>query len=464
MRLRPLSLAVASLSMVASGWTMAAELMDLAPPINLRLTEALSAPPIGPPAGIEPESTWTEPAPRAARRRKQAELNLTGSLSAWSGTRRLDSANAVAVPRLAGDLSVPLAPGFVLTASGDAAREQADKTFASRTTATLREGYLGYRQGRVSVRAGYQIISWGRIDVINPTDNVSARNYTRLVDTDADQKLGVPSLNLQYRIDSTSIQVIWQPVFRATTIPLPSVPGLRYHEDKPEETLDSGGVRIDTTGERLSWSLSYFRGPAKRPNLSLSLPEIAAGRITLDHPQVSIFGADAEWIAGHWAFRSETAYNRFSGSGSDPIASRESFVESVFGVERAFGQASAFLQADWRHTFDYVDPNAVSAPLVPLALANASVNEELYRQMLAIGGGFGLNTSDLRWSVSFDLAYVPAHGDVVVRPRLRYRCNDLLTFWAGVDYFDGPERGIYGRLGNNTVGFVGISGSLLQGR
>lgn len=394
------------------------------------------------------------------RKRKKTELTLTGSLSAWSGTRRLDEADIVGVPRVAAELSAPLPIGLQLTASGDVAREQADRRDSSRTTAALREAYLGYRDGPASVRLGWQIISWGRTDVINPTDNVSSRDYTRLVDRDADQKLGAPTLNLNYRLGGTSIQALWQPLFRATTVPLPVLDGVRYIDDEPDFVPGSGGLRVDTVGEQLSWSVSYFHGPAKRPNLAIALADLADGTIRLDHREVSIVGADAELIVGPWVLRSETAYNRFAGSGRDPIASRESFVESVLGVERAFGQASAFVQADLRHTFDWLDPRAVDEPLQPLAIGNASVNEELYRTQWTIGGGFALNTSDLRWSASFDAGWLPAHGDVVVRPRLRYRWSDRLIFWAGADYFAGPERGIYGRLAGNTALFAGLSSAV----
>lgn len=421
---------------------------DDTPALQLRFSEQLSSP------VVEPVAEAPKP------KRKKTSLTLTNSLSVWSGSRRLDEADVVGVPRVVAELSASLPMGLQFTASGAAAREQADGRAASRSTTTLREAYLGYRDGPASARLGWQIISWGRADVINPTDNVAARDYTRLVDRDADQKLGAPTLNLNYRIGSTSIQALWQPLFRATTVPPSAVTGVRYVDDRPDFVPGSGGIRIDTVGERLSWSVSYFHGPAKRPNLAISLADFGNGLIRLDHREVSIAGADAELIVGPWVLRSETAYSRFAGSGRDPLASRESFVESVLGVERAFGQASAFVQADLRHSFYWLDPQAVAEPLRPLVIGNASVNEELHRTQATIGGGFALNTADLRWSASFDAGWLPAHGDVVFRPRLRYRWSDRLILWAGADYFAGPERGLYGRLADNTALFAGLSSAV----
>lgn len=444
-------------AVLLAGWVQLAadaqgiDAADRRPGIELKLAETLAS-------RVRPaiENEPARPAP-ASRKRRKTELSLTSQLSAWSGTRRLDGAEAVAVPRLSAELSAPLASGFQFTAHADAAREQADEAAASRTKLTLREAWLGYREGPASVRLGWQVVNWGRTDVVNPTDNVAARDYTRLVDLDADQKLGAAMLNLNWRLGDSSLQAIWQPLFRATTVPLPAVAGVRYVEDAPDWVPGSGGLRLDTVGERLSWSLSYFRGPAKRPNLAISLADLGLGRIRLDHRNVSIVGADAELIAGPWVFRSETAYSAFKGSGSDPFASRESTIESVLGVERAYGEASAFVQGSLRRVFDWIDPRALAEPLRTLAIGNASVNEELYRTQFTIGGGAALNTADLRWSASFDAGWLPAHGDVVVRPRIRYRWSDRLTLWGGADYFAGPERGLYGRLADNTAVFLGLS-------
>lgn len=382
-------------------------------------------------------------------------LSATASVSAWSGTRRLDHAGVIAYPQVLIKLTHKPADGVALLAEGYVGQEQQVGGPYRHTVAALREAYVSVKRGPVVLRAGSQIIAWGRADGLNPTDNLSAQDYSLLADSDAAQKLGVPSVNLLVRRGDTSVQAIWQPAFRASRIPLPAS-GIRYVEQTPQGQRDSGGIRIDTLGERLSWSLSYFQGPSKRPSLALSSRLLLQGRVPLRHPQASIYGADAEWVSGHWALRGEAAYEHYAESGSDPLASRESFVHGVISLERDFGGVSAFLLASYRKTFDYQNPRALPGPLGELALAHATINGEVFETEAGWGGGFLWTTSDLRWRASADFIHLPAIGDFVARPRLRYRLNDELALWGGGDYFSGVASGPYGRLADNSTLFVGL--------
>ncbi len=429
-------------------------------PLSLRYSERLSLPP----TRVETTAVITAdpplpqlPSRPATLRRK---LTVEASLAGWSGTRRNDDADRVALPRLGIDASAALPSGYSAALIADAAREQAHPSDASRTQVQLREAWLGWKQGTTSARLGWQIVNWGRTDVLNPTDNVSARDYTRLVDRDGDQKLGLPMLVLQQRLGSaTRMQALWQPLFRASTVPLPMQPGARYVAHRPQTAPGSAGLRIERNGESLSGALSWFRGPAKLPNLALSPAAVLGGQLDLDHPHSEIVGADAEAVFGPWVIRGESAWTRVRGSARDALASRESALDTVIGLERAFGSASAFVQGEWKYIPGWVNPASVAEPLQPLARGNASFNDELHRHRGQVGIGYALNTSDLRWSLSVDAAWAPADGDWVLRPRLRFRIDDRLQLFAGGDWFRGPTLGVYGRLHASSAVFAGLSGS-----
>lgn len=426
-------------------------------PLALRYSEELSVSLPAIPAATEssPENLTPPPRPRSTLRRR---LTLISSLAAWSGTRRNDSADSVFVPRVAVDGSASLPAGLSAAVLADAAREQAKPDRDSRSPLALRELWIGWKQGGSSARLGWQIINWGRTDVLNPTDNAAARDYTRLVDRDGDQKLGLPMLVMQQRIgEATTVQALWQPLFRASRLPLPAQPGAAYVEDRPGYRPGSAGVKIDTIGETVSGSLSYLRGPARLPNLALDPAAVVVGRLDLDHPQAEVIGADLEAVFGHWMLRGESAWTQVRGSGRDALASRESALDTVIGVERAFGAASVFVQGEWKYIPGWIDPNDVADALRPLADANASFNDERHRHRGQLGSGFALNTSDLRWSLSFDAAWAPADGDWVFRPRLRWRFDDRVLVFAGGDWFRGPVPGVYGRLRSSSALFAGLS-------
>ncbi len=105
------------------------------PPLLLRYSERLALPP-----AAELPALPTKPRARSKLRRS---LSLSASLAAWSGTRRNDSADFVAVPRLGIEGSASLPLGFSAALLADAAREQATTSADSRSQATLREAWLG---------------------------------------------------------------------------------------------------------------------------------------------------------------------------------------------------------------------------------------------------------------------------------------------------------------------------------
>ena len=63
----------------------------------------------------------------------------------------------------------------------------------------IREAYLDLSHGPLDLRIGKQIIAWGRADRINPTDNLTPRDYTLLVPDDDDQRLGTPAVKATSR-------------------------------------------------------------------------------------------------------------------------------------------------------------------------------------------------------------------------------------------------------------------------
>ncbi|MGH8432116.1 MAG: hypothetical protein ACREUF_17110, partial [Solimonas sp.] len=389
----------------------------------------------------------------------KANLVAKASLEAWSGTRRLDDSGTASFPLLS--LQAKATAGNSLSLKFDGLAAGRDEALGGRPPlAVIREAYLAYRQNALRLRVGEQIISWGRADLINPTDNLSARKYTWLASSDADQKVGPFSVSGEWSWGANAVQVVWQPFFRPDDIPLPKVPGFRYADHRPSTSLDAAAIRYDVSDSDLSWSVSYFQGPSKRPNLAAQPASLAQGRLDLDYPFMRAFGGDIERLVGKWVVRSEAAYSRVEGSGSDPLASRESFFLGVLGLERSFGQCSAFLQTIYRHTFDYIDPEQVPLPLQQAARGSATINDETRRNLFGLGSGLTYNTPDLRTSASVDVVYFADIDDWSLRPRLRYKLTDTVATEFGGDYFAGSDDGPLGRLQKNRLAFVRIEYAL----
>ena len=58
----------------------------------------------------------------------------------------------------------------------------------------------------LDVRAGRQIIAWGRADGLNPTDNLTGEDLTLLAPDDDDRRLGTTALRASYYLGDVSVR------------------------------------------------------------------------------------------------------------------------------------------------------------------------------------------------------------------------------------------------------------------
>ena len=137
------------------------------------------------------------------------DLTLSARADAWSGTRQLDDARGIARAGLwarakfdAGDAGRWVADGWAAAQSRNAAPGQ---------KARLREAYGLVNAGPVEVKLGRQIEVWGRADGLNPTDNLSPRDFTLLVPEDNEQRRGNTWLRVAADIGIGQLSVHWAP-------------------------------------------------------------------------------------------------------------------------------------------------------------------------------------------------------------------------------------------------------------
>jgi len=97
--------------------------------------------------------------------------------------------------------AVNLSPGFTITLEGlfeyhfeiNESRDQGNYSF------DLLEGNGKWKLGPVDITIGQQMVAWGIVDGINPTDIVNPRNYNRFLDTEMNLgKLPVPMGRVEY--------------------------------------------------------------------------------------------------------------------------------------------------------------------------------------------------------------------------------------------------------------------------
>ena len=172
-----------------------------------------------------PAGAGDEPDASGALDRLADATGFRGSLRSgyWSTDRRLDDREHFAVSSLWLKLAPRLGANASLVVEGWVANE--DLFRAEATRGALREAYLDLSRGPLDLRIGKQIIAWGRADRINPTDNLTPRDYTLLFPDDDDQRLGAPAVKATYHLQrGLTVTAIALPVFDPTTIPVAPAP------------------------------------------------------------------------------------------------------------------------------------------------------------------------------------------------------------------------------------------------
>lgn len=311
----------------------------------------------------------------------------------------------------------------------------------------MTEGYLTYKSADAFVTLGKQIVSWGRADGINPTNNLTPRNYVVQLPFEADQLQGLPSLKVDFFPAPDSTLTFFGSTQFQPSQPGPVVPpGLPVTEIRPQAGFRHGryAFKFDHTGQNFDWSVSYFSGPYLLPVL---YPAPSAGAVEMRFPRVEVWGGDFAGTVGNFGLRGEIAIVRPE-SGSPPGWGLQPYVQWVAGGEIApspttdltvqlVGRLSApstgSVSTDW-------------AALEPARTQNALLLQQGKRRLY--GFTTRLTKTWLNDTVSaeiYALVYAaPQNG--YIRPLIRYAVNDRTTVSIGAEYYFGSDSSYYGRL------------------
>jgi hypothetical protein len=321
----------------------------------------------------------------------------------------------------------------------------------------VRETYLDRSFGDFDFRVGRQIIVWGRADKINPTDNLSVRDFRRLMTDDEDQRTGVLATQLTWNIGEERIKAIWLPEWRSPKFPFPPVaPGLNFVYVDPKTPIQQYALKWDHMGSGgFDASFSYFHGYSKIPDLS---PKVVAGGVDLEllFPLIQTFGFDAAWTMDRYGLRVESAYTLTPDNNGRNVLAQNPFLFTVFGVERSFDdQFSVNVQYLNRWVQGYSGFAEITDPtLKTLALQSAITTQQL------VGMNHGVS---VRPSAKFmneileaEIAWIHwfTTGDHLVRPKVAYALTDAWKLIAGVEWYSGPTLSFFGRIRDTSTGFL----------
>jgi hypothetical protein len=397
-----------------------------------------------------------QPADRSRWRSVVEQTDITGSLrgSYWSSSRSLDKKDDLGVAALWLRGRSQLAPPVALVADGWLMN---DDLFAARATrGLLREGYVDLRFGSLDVRAGQQIIAWGRADRINPTDNLTPRDFTLLVPEDSDQRMGTTGLKATYHLGGISLTGVWLPTFQPHVIPLatPRDPFILLPRQLPSEPVSQYAAKIEQTGARIDWSLSFFDGFNLYPDLQVVGRTLTTVSVAQTYHRNQVVGADAATVWGPYGLRAEAAYTFTEHSSSNQVKSPFFFM--VMGADRTFlGTLNINLQFVLRVIAAYQNPITVSDPARrAVAIEQATINSQLDRVQESIT----LRVSNKWLSETLETEVASIVGltrlDYAVRPKVKYAISDHWRLTVGGDIFGGPDPSFFRRIRDTSTAYV----------
>jgi hypothetical protein len=384
-------------------------------------------------------------------------LEFAGSARAaeWSHSRDLDDAGPVSTIGVWARATARLGERAMLV--GDAWAQGADHRQGD---ASVRELFVKASVGRVDVSVGRQVIAWGRADAFNPTDSVGPRDYKRLAVEDSDQRDGADVVSAQwFPSEGWSVQTLWLPDFRGDRVPLRTFPGESLSANSPR-SRSQYAVKLDRTGGRVDWSLSWFDGVDRLPDLALVAQQPGGIAVALSNHRVRTLGADFSTSAAEVTWRGEVGWSQrdAGGAASGDFFRKRPELMAVLGGDRAFGDLDVNLQAFGQWVPRWRDPDQLGDPIaIAVATEQSAINNQPGRHQFGATWRASTSWANEAWQAECSgVASLTTHGNVV-RLKLKHALADRWRLVAGADRYAGPDDTVFGQLRANSTAYVELS-------
>ena len=337
------------------------------------------------------------------------------------------------------------------------------------TSFELKEAYAGISANSFELLLGEQIISWGRTDGFNPTNNITPNNYFFLSADPDDQK--IPNFMLKSNIrfsPSVEWELIMIPVFRPSEYryDLFSMGDNVSFLDAilPERTVknSSFATRLDFELSKIGFSVSWFNGYDPFYGFDLENTDFSSGSPVVtyisSYYKKNSIGLDLAIPAGTWIIRGEGAHN-ITSNDENKIYIPNSDISYVIGLEHDFGGFTTILQYIGKYTFDYkkltepilTDP---TNPVAQMQYANEMivyestlVNRKIFHQQegtnhalsLTVSKSFAFEAVNAEFTGFYDIT----SEEYMIRPKVSWKIGDSLQAAAGYYYMKGPDKSVF---------------------
>ncbi|MFC2117771.1 hypothetical protein ACFLSY_03935 [Bacteroidota bacterium] len=328
----------------------------------------------------------------------------------------------------------------------------------------MREAYVKIMLGKFEYLIGKKIMSWGRADGFNPTDNLTPKNFIVRSPDDDDRRLGNFIFQTKYGISDYKLEFNWVPVYRASVMPydLVELPENVSLEEAtyPNSNLKNSAwaARINIEKSKFDGSVSYFEGYDPNPGINLLdiqySPESMLIKVNPEAYRMRIFGADFSTAINALGIRGEFAWRNPLGNYENNLYIPNPDLQYVIGIDRGFGKFSILLQYIGRHVLNFnndVDPQLIIQN--EISAINKKFNYQLHKFSHSVSLRPSLNLLHETLNIDAFVLYNYSTKELLIRPKLTYEVGDAVKLSFGIEHYYGGNNTLFKMLGDNLNGF-----------
>ncbi|WP_211473559.1 hypothetical protein [Collimonas humicola] len=381
---------------------------------------------------------------------------LDGTLSlrsdVWQHSRDLDLRGPIATSSAWARFKVDLDSAGDVVGSGWL-RGEAGSGKSGETSGLVRELYWRRNLGSAELRLGRQMVVWGRADAINPTDNLSPRDYTLLVPEDADQRYGNTGAQVSVDGNLGTFYGLWFPSMASHNLPLPINPALHY-DRAPLRYHPQLALKWEGRGDNVDGSISYFHGTDLTPDLYFGGMLGDQFKVQVKNRRLDVIGADISMSRNQTVWRAEAAYTFTDSSGERDFTHKKSQFKLVAGGEWRLSEATSLgLQAVVRRVSRFSSPDTIDDPAMrAIAWAQADLSDQASRWQRGLVWRLAGNWWNDTLQMEFSGLQVWPGKSGALRTKIAYAISDRWHVRAGSDYYFGADHSFWGQLkGNRNI-------------
>ncbi len=333
----------------------------------------------------------------------------------------------------------------------------------------LKEAYAGVSTNFIDVFLGNQIVSWGRTDGFNPTNNITPKKYFFLSANPDDQNISNFMLKTNFRFSPLiNLEFIGIPVFKPSEyrydLLLNNESTSFSDAVLPKKSFNNGSLAAKLNFElpSIGFSLSWFNGYDPFYGFDIKNIDFSTGIPAIDYMpsfyRKNSLGLDFALPVGTWIVKGEGAYNiPEDNEGKMYIPNKD--ISYVIGIEHDIKGFTTIVQYIGKYTLDLKKlekPQLIDLlnPLKVMEYATETIiyesalyNRKIFHQQkklnhavsLIITKSFAYEIINIELSGFYDLT----SNEYLVRPSLKWNISNSLSLTAGYSYMNGPVNSLF---------------------